>query len=333
MTDYISDTTDPSDGTFTYCGGSGWVAYKDEKCFKLIKKWATHDEAETICNQEYFRTDSFVPTLVSIKSSAEQEYLTKFVFNTSDSNKVWIGAKRRPENGTEFVWNDGSIIDFDNWAEGSPTEETKRDCVEMQSEFSKQFSNMSDLDQRAINGKWNDVTCNIGNWVLCQKLQTWSFPLLQKIFLDSRKELQNSLNDVTNQLSDTKNDLTITKNELTTTKNNLINTNNELTTTKNNLINTNNELTTTKNDLINTKNQLTTTKNELTSTKNGLEVLQKNPSKLDNAYFMHLLIHTFYSPNRFHLCSAIGSTRTEEFMVDGGMERCHFRLRWTFLPC
>ncbi len=312
MTDYISDTTDPSDGTFTYCSGSGWVAFKDEKCFKLIKKWATHDNAEIICNQEYFRTDSFAPTLVSIKSSAEQEYLTKFVFNTPNSNNVWIGAKRWPENGTVFVWNDGSVIDFDNWAEGSPTEETKRSCVAMQSEFSKKLSNMSDLDQRAINGKWKDVTCDTGNWVLCQKLQTWSFPQLQKTFLDSRKELQNSLNDVTKQLNDTRNQLDNTINDLTTTKNELTNTKNELTTTK---------------------NELTTTKNELTTTKNNLEVLQKNPSKLDNAYFMNLLIHIFYSPNRLHLCSAIGSTRTEEFMVDGRMGRRHFSLRWTFLPC
>ena len=151
MSDYISDTTDPSDGTSAYCGGNDWVPYKDEKCFKIIEKLATHDEAETICNQEYFRTNSVTPTLVSIKSAAEQEYLTKFVFETSGVvNSVWIGAKRRPENSTKFVWNDGSDIEFDNWAEGSPTEESRRGCVEMQSEFSKQFSNMSDLDHRAF---------------------------------------------------------------------------------------------------------------------------------------------------------------------------------------
>jgi len=106
VTDSISDTTDtsdnisifyptdPSGGTLTYCDGSGWVAYKDEKCFKLIKKWATFDEAEIICNQEYSRTDSYSRTLVLIKSSAEQEYLTNFVFDSPYSNNVWIGAKK-----------------------------------------------------------------------------------------------------------------------------------------------------------------------------------------------------------------------------------------------
>ena len=103
MSDYISDTIDPSDGTSAYCGGNDWVPYKDEKCFKISEKLATRDEAETICNQEYFRTDSVAPTLASIKSAAEQEYLTKFIFETSGvDNNVWIGAKRRPENSNQL---------------------------------------------------------------------------------------------------------------------------------------------------------------------------------------------------------------------------------------
>jgi len=77
----------------------------------------------------------------------------------------------------------------------------------MQSKFTRKFSNISDSNLRGINGKWRDVTCESGNYVLCQKFQTWLFPQLQKAFLESRKELQDSLNDVTEQLSDTKNEL------------------------------------------------------------------------------------------------------------------------------
>jgi hypothetical protein len=86
---------------------NGWVSYKDEKCVKLIKVWATHDEAEEICNNERLQADSFLPRLVSIKSTAEEEYLIEFVFVTSGIKiNVWIGAKRT-ENGSQFVWNDG----------------------------------------------------------------------------------------------------------------------------------------------------------------------------------------------------------------------------------
>jgi hypothetical protein len=161
------------------------------------------------------QSDSYTPTLISIKSATEQEYLTKFVFDTSGVKvNVWIGARRLPENVNEFVWNDGSVIDFTNWVEGGPTEEIGRDCVEMQSRFTRKFSNISDSNLRGINGKWRDVTCESVNYVICQKLQAWSFPKLQQAFLDARKELKDLLEIVTKQLSDTKNQLTNTQNEL-----------------------------------------------------------------------------------------------------------------------
>jgi hypothetical protein len=215
VADYTVDTTktcdtsdsiknsDPID-TGTFCYGSEWIAYKDEKCFKLIRKWATHKEAEDICKKERLRTELYTPRLVSIKSATEQEYLTNFVFDKSGVKiNVWIGARRLPENGNEFVWNDGSVIDFTNWVEGSPTEEIGRGCVEMQSRFTRKFSNISDFNLRGINGKWRDGTCESGNYVICQKLQAWSFPKLQQTFLDARKELR----DTRNQLNDTRKEL------------------------------------------------------------------------------------------------------------------------------
>ncbi len=91
MADYISDTTDtsdsivtfyPSDTTGAYCVGSEWDSYEDEKCVKLIREYTNRDKAEEICNKERLQTDSFAPTLVSIKSAAEQEFLTNYGFNT-----------------------------------------------------------------------------------------------------------------------------------------------------------------------------------------------------------------------------------------------------------
>jgi hypothetical protein len=102
-----------------------------------------------------------------------------YIFLYGADANFWIGAKRRPENVNEFVSNYGSVIDYDNFGEGFPTLETRRGCVMMESELSKQFSNISDLDQRAVNGEWRDMTCNMPNLVLCQKLQSWSLPQLQ----------------------------------------------------------------------------------------------------------------------------------------------------------
>ncbi len=83
-----------------------------------------------------------------------------YIFLYGADANFWIGAKRRPENVNEFVWNDGSAIDY-IFGEGFPTLETRRGCVIMESELSKQFSNISDLDQRAVNGEWRDVTYNM----------------------------------------------------------------------------------------------------------------------------------------------------------------------------
>ncbi len=87
----------------------------------------------------------------------------------------------------------------------------------MQSRFMGKFSNISNLNLRSINGKWKDIPCKSGNYVLCQKYQSWSFLKLQKAFLDVRNEL----NDTKNQLDNTKNQLNNTRNGLNGTRHEL----------------------------------------------------------------------------------------------------------------
>jgi hypothetical protein len=63
----------------SFCGSGGWVAFTDEKCFKLVDILLPHEEAEQICiNQDNQNKTSlalnFLPTLASIKSLEEQQY-------------------------------------------------------------------------------------------------------------------------------------------------------------------------------------------------------------------------------------------------------------------
>lgn len=150
---------------------------------------------------------SFVPTLISIKSAAEQNYLTNYVFETSGvESNFWIGAKWMP-NQNQFVWHDGSFLEFTNWAEGSPTNDSGKRCVEMQSNIESNFS-----------GKWRDVKCLSENYVLCEKLQTWSSSQMQQALLDTRKELSDFRKDserilegLQNQLEDVQKNSGITE--------------------------------------------------------------------------------------------------------------------------
>ncbi len=95
----------------SFCGSGGWVAFTDEKCFKLVNQLVTHEEAEQICNNEARASpaSNLLPTLVSIKSLEEQQFLERYLFVESGAvEPIWISAKRKPDSQSEFQWSDGS---------------------------------------------------------------------------------------------------------------------------------------------------------------------------------------------------------------------------------
>jgi hypothetical protein len=195
-----------------------------------VRKPENYNEAEKVCNLEYNKSEqTFVPTLASIKTASEQQFLNEYIFNISGAeNNIWLGAEKIGDEN-EFLWNDGSSLDYSNWAEGSPTDDLRRNCLTMLSGFTYGNSQI---------GKWKDITCANGNWILCQKLQMWSFPQLQKNFLDSRNELK----DTKLQMSKLEIEFQNTKNDLNETKKDLVKTASDLSDTKQKLTNTVNEL-------------------------------------------------------------------------------------------
>jgi hypothetical protein len=188
-----------------------------------LRKLENYGEAEKVCNLEYKKSEqTFVPTLASIKTASEQQFLTEYIFNISGAeNNIWLGAERIGDEN-EFLWNDGSSLDYSNWAEGSPTNDSRRNCLIILSGLAYGNSQI---------GKWKDITCASGNWILCQKLQIWSFPQLQKSFLDSRNEFKDTklrLSKVEIECQNTKNELEKTASDLSEAKHKLTNTVNEL---------------------------------------------------------------------------------------------------------
>jgi len=117
---------------------------------------------------------------VSIKSQKEQQFLERYLFETSGVlDSVWISAKRKSDNETKFEWNDGSELEYKNWIEGYPSSNINRKCTQMQSDYNpKNLTNF--VTESSNEGKWIDVPCEKTNLVLCEKLQNWSFPQLQK---------------------------------------------------------------------------------------------------------------------------------------------------------
>lgn len=190
------------------CGDDSWIPYKDEKCVKLFKTFLTRLQAQEHCNQQVSISD--IPTLVTIKSAAEQTFLNKYVFNSSDSNSVWIGAERRPGSATEFEWIDGSPVQrFTNWQVGSPSNIVGRPCVQMQSIYSRVISAM----------EWTDISCNGASWFICQKTQVWSIEQLQRAVVKTRNELQRSVDVLTDLMTDMRNLVNDMRTEMTHIRN------------------------------------------------------------------------------------------------------------------
>ncbi|XP_062966065.1 low affinity immunoglobulin epsilon Fc receptor [Cynocephalus volans] len=125
-----------------------WVNFQ-QKCYYFgegIKRWL---HAQYACSDIQGR-------LVSIHSPEEQDFLTKH----ANRRGSWIGLHDVDAEG-EFIWMDGSAVDYSNWHPGEPNNHGQgEDCVMMQG-----------------SGQWNDAFCRseLGAWV-CERLATCGPP-------------------------------------------------------------------------------------------------------------------------------------------------------------
>ncbi|XP_074240817.1 low affinity immunoglobulin epsilon Fc receptor isoform X2 [Saimiri boliviensis] len=121
-----------------------WVSFQ-QKCYyfgKGTKQWV---HARYAC-------EDVEGQLVSIHSQEEQDFLIKHASRTGS----WIGLRNLDLKG-EFIWMDGTPVDYSNWAPEEPTNRNQgEDCVMMRG-----------------SGDWNDIYCDrkLGAWV-CDRLAT-----------------------------------------------------------------------------------------------------------------------------------------------------------------
>uniref|UniRef100_A0A8C6EYC3 Fc epsilon receptor II n=1 Tax=Marmota marmota marmota TaxID=9994 RepID=A0A8C6EYC3_MARMA len=126
----------------------GWLHFR-QKCYYFgqgAKRWV----------QARFTCDDLEGRLVSIHSQEEQDFLTK----RANKKGSWIGLRDLDLEG-EFIWMDGSPLDYSNWNLGEPNNgDQGEDCVMMLG-----------------SGKWNDASCRseLDAWV-CEQLATCGPP-------------------------------------------------------------------------------------------------------------------------------------------------------------
>ncbi|XP_058513860.1 low affinity immunoglobulin epsilon Fc receptor [Ochotona princeps] len=125
-----------------------WISFQ-YKCYYFgegSKQWV----------QARFACDHLQGRLVSIHSREEQDFLTERV----SMRGSWIGLRDLDREG-EFIWMDGSPLDYSNWSPGEPNNGGQgEDCVMMLG-----------------SGHWNDAFCRsrLDAWV-CERLATCGPP-------------------------------------------------------------------------------------------------------------------------------------------------------------
>ncbi|XP_037126884.1 ladderlectin-like isoform X1 [Syngnathus acus] len=127
---------------------AGWTKL-DTRCFIFQNESLNFRLAETVCN-------ILGGNLVSIHSQLENEVVRHMILAGAGSfARTWIGLYDRIVDG-DYLWTDGSAVDFFDWAPGRPTMNNNQDCVEIN------FPN---------NDQWNDRGCGRRQPFVCAKDQ------------------------------------------------------------------------------------------------------------------------------------------------------------------
>uniref|UniRef100_G3U2S8 Fc epsilon receptor II n=1 Tax=Loxodonta africana TaxID=9785 RepID=G3U2S8_LOXAF len=124
-----------------------WINFQ-RKCYYFGDSAQMWLQAKYTCEDLHGR-------LVSIHSSEEQEFLRRHI-HRKDS---WIGLQDLDIEG-EFIWSDGSPMDYSNWRPGEPNDQDQgENCVMI----------------LGSSGQWNDAFCRsqLEGWV-CEQLATCS---------------------------------------------------------------------------------------------------------------------------------------------------------------
>ncbi|XP_054631800.1 galactose-specific lectin nattectin-like [Dunckerocampus dactyliophorus] len=124
----------------------GWTQL-DDRCFIFQNVDVNFATAETICN-------ILGGNLASIHSNLENEVIRQLIFEgTGFTRHTWIGFSDSIQEGN-YIWTDGSQVDFTDWETGRPNNNGNQDCAVV---------NFNNVDN------WNDIRCRQIRPLICAR--------------------------------------------------------------------------------------------------------------------------------------------------------------------
>ena len=124
---------------------SGWFK-EQSSCYKLSKNVLNWQAAKKAC-------EDLNSTLAIISSLAEHQALKRHVSRTRKN--TWIGLHRDPSVQNDWLWVDGSRLNYSHWGKSEPNN-IDEECVEMRP-FYPHY------------GGWNDQECSDTINYICEK--------------------------------------------------------------------------------------------------------------------------------------------------------------------
>ncbi|XP_073533568.1 macrophage mannose receptor 1-like [Phyllobates terribilis] len=137
------EPTKPPVPDFEYTS-DGWLI-REDKQYYISKEEVSMDKAREFCKRNF-------GDLVTINSESERKFLWRYVLKNGRSDTYFIGLRLAVDK--EFMWMDGSVIDFVAWASYEPNfANNDENCVVM-------YKNL---------GYWNDINCGYPNPYICER--------------------------------------------------------------------------------------------------------------------------------------------------------------------
>ena len=116
-----------------------------------MKEHVRHYKIRSLTCKLKYSINNYQANLVSIHSEEEHQFLVGL-----NGGFPWLGGRRDPRKGNNFVWSDGTPWDYSNWAKGQASvDRGDEDCAHMW--------------ERNKLHKWSDQACSVGRTFVCKK--------------------------------------------------------------------------------------------------------------------------------------------------------------------
>ncbi|XP_021959786.1 uncharacterized protein LOC110855683 [Folsomia candida] len=154
----------------------GWTPYNSDVCVKVFQtSLMNYSAAQAFCDSQASQSVQPRPSLPIVLTADYQNFLANLFFAEAFDD-IWLGA-RFDEPTSSFIWSDGNILEYTNWADGYPRTINDSDrCMNIRPPNAKSPA------------LWADASCQRSHVVACQRQPSMTLDEVITELIKLRKE-------------------------------------------------------------------------------------------------------------------------------------------------